>query len=206
MAVWLCWPAHLRNVNNNIYTNAITDRYLSAQPCAHTCTHDLQRSDFLFSYMSSCIRRIHQLHPSILHDYPCIIHRKCVRLWLYSPTFSIHGQSPRLHLHPDSAHFIPTTWPLGHQWAVNDAALFFFFQTLSPQSGAGIWKERERWGRGRESETRWKSRAKRRKVIKVRWDWKSDWRPHLINQSCRGNLSVSRLLFIGHWGLANITH
>lgn len=30
-----------------------------------------------------------------------------------------------------------------------------------------------------------KSRAEKRKVIKVRGEGKSNWRPHLINQSCR---------------------
>lgn len=42
-----------------------------------------------------------------------------------------------------------------------------------------------------------KSRAENRKVIKVRGERKSDWRPHLINQSCRATCqSLGYLLLV----------
>lgn len=140
MAVWLCWPAHLRKVNN-IYTNTITDIDIWVHSRVHVHAHihvHTRPAKVTFSFLKheteGCSWWMLQMQASAA-SISCTPQSSKITLvssivsvsgfdFSYSPTFSIHGQFPLLHLHPYSAHFIPTTWPLGHQWAVNDAALF----------------------------------------------------------------------------------
>lgn len=130
MAVWLCWPGHLRKVNN-IYSNTITDIDIWVHSRVHVHAHihvHTRPAKVRFSFLKHDF--LHLQHPSAAppQSSKITLVSSIVSVsgfdFSYSPTFSIHGQFPLLHLHPYSAHFIPTTWPLGHQWAVNDAALF----------------------------------------------------------------------------------
>lgn len=174
----------------------------------YMCTRDPQRSDFLFSNMISCICSIHQLYPSILQDYSAIIHRKCVRLWLFLFSHLFHSwtvppPSPPPLLSSFYSHNLTTWASMSCKWRCS----FFSPPDLISVKWSEDLEAEGKVGTGGENQkTRWKSRAERRKVIKVRWDWKSDWRPHLINQSCRATCQSPGSFFIGHWGLANVTH
>lgn len=165
MAVRLCWPAGLRNVDNNIYTNRIitsTDSYYRHYPGAdvhenldanmtqgnkktdllssectavraymhtHMCTQDLQSSDFLLSYMRSAASISCTPQSSKIIRVLCVEHLSGFGFPPHLPHSWIVPSPPPphhcLHHHPDSAHFIHTTWPLEYQWALDDTAHSF---------------------------------------------------------------------------------